>query len=70
MDLRHAPEARRWLQRYRVIACIRHSYEAIWQACREFLRQKAEPPRWVAHNRHHLQIRLLAIQAELRRGCP
>lgn len=40
MDLRHAPEWC-WLQRYRVIACIRHPYERLAAACREFLRQKS-----------------------------
>ena len=40
MDLRHFPEWR-WLQRYRVIACIRHPYARLASACREFLRQKS-----------------------------
>jgi hypothetical protein len=40
MDLRHAPEWC-WLQRYRVIACIRHPYKRLAAACREFLRQKS-----------------------------
>ena len=40
MDLRHALEWR-WLQRSRVIACIRHPYERLAAACREFLRQNS-----------------------------
>ena len=40
MDLRHFPQWR-WLQRYRVIACIRHPYARLASACREFLRQKS-----------------------------
>ncbi|WP_028953339.1 sulfotransferase family 2 domain-containing protein [Synechococcus sp. CC9616] len=40
MDLRHFPEWR-FLKRYRVIACIRHPYERLASACREYLRQKS-----------------------------
>ena len=40
MDLRHFPEWR-VLQRYRVIACIRHPYQRLASACREFLKQKS-----------------------------
>ena len=40
MDLRHFPEWR-VLQRYRVIACIRHPYHRLASACREFLKQKS-----------------------------
>ena len=40
MDLRHFREWR-WLQRYRVIACIRHPYARLASACREFLRQNS-----------------------------
>lgn len=40
MDLRHRPEWR-WLQRYRVVAAIRHPYQRLASACREFLKQKS-----------------------------
>lgn len=40
MDLRHYPEWR-FLKRYRVIACIRHPYDRLASACREYLRQKS-----------------------------
>lgn len=40
MDLRHYPEWR-FLKRYRVLACIRHPYERLASACREYLRQKS-----------------------------
>ena len=40
MDLRHKPEWR-WLQRYRVVAAIRHPYQRLASACREFLKQKS-----------------------------
>ena len=40
MDLRHYPEWR-LLKRYQVIACIRHPYERLASACREFLRQNS-----------------------------
>ena len=40
MDLRHCPEWR-YLKRYRVMACIRHPYERLASACREYLRQKS-----------------------------
>ena len=40
MDLRHFPEWR-FLKRYQVIACIRHPYERLASACREFLRQNS-----------------------------
>jgi hypothetical protein len=39
MDLRHFQEWK-FLNRYRVIACIRHPYQRLASACREFLRQK------------------------------
>jgi len=40
MDLRHRPEWR-WLQRYRVVAAVRHPYQRLASACREFLKQKS-----------------------------
>ena len=40
MDLRHYPEWR-LLKRYQVIACIRHPYQRLASACREFLRQNS-----------------------------
>ena len=39
MDLRHFQEWK-FLGRYRVIACIRHPYQRLASACREFLRQQ------------------------------
>ena len=40
MDLRHRPEWR-FLKRYRVVAAIRHPYQRLASACREFLKQKS-----------------------------
>lgn len=40
MDLRHT-RLWRWLRRYQVIACIRHPYDRLASACREYLRQKS-----------------------------
>ena len=40
MDLRHYPEWR-LLKRYQVIACIRHPYQRLASACREFLRHNS-----------------------------
>ena len=40
MDLRHRAEWQ-FLQRYRVVAAIRHPYQRLASACREFLKQKS-----------------------------
>ena len=40
MDLRHRREWR-FLRRYHVVACIRHPYQRLASACREYYRQKS-----------------------------
>ena len=64
MDLRHYPEWR-LLKRYQVIACIRHPYQRLASACREFLRQNSRDTEVQMRTQRPSQEQLLAYLRRL-----